>query len=530
MRDQRQRELERRYREAGTLEAEEAWLHERLRAGAVDRDRLAFAAFLGHSASQRILEVPDPDLPSLPRLKRVLRSGIRLSSGELGSIEEPSLVQAWAGDCAERVLCLAAPHEEALRDHLKLARRAAQGEDLPDSLVDESSERLGQMARTREWEERGWRSVQLSVVSAFDTCRRSSVESGGAGDEAAQADRRKKRRTGQLALAAAEHARAAVVDHTGPEIADREASWQLGRLVDLLLDRAGAVDVVDLTPLISELEDLGRSAPSRFAEEAEVVCHFFLIAKLAVLPSSLRQAVWETLGKLAQADEGAVQRLPVDEATEPGWFQLHVTRQRFALDPRAWIDRAKGRRPPEAFLLCFQQNNAVPPELVLIGRWRWLHVDRRFGMDGGTQLSARAAEGSEELPSPPVDACSLLGEHAGLEPEKGLTVQALREATEYLAGVLESWEAMSEAERQAAFEAHPAVQVEGARVIELERSRAARTPGLQAKSVEVLAGRDLAREGATIVGRCPQCSQEGDLRVFAARRFVLCYPCYFDWW
>lgn len=529
MRDQRQRELERRYREAGTLEAEEAWLHERLRAGAVDRDRLAFAAFLGHAASQRILEVPDPDLPALPRLKRVLRSGIRLSSGELGSIEEPSLVQAWAGDCAERVLCLAAPYEEALRDHLKLARRAAGGEELPDSLVDESSERLGQMVEVRE--ERGWGSVRLSVVSAFDMCSRSSVESGGAGDEAAQADRRRKRRRGQLALAAAKYARSAVVDHTGPEMADREASWQLGRLVDHLLDRAGAVDVVDLTPLISELEDLRRSAPPKFAEGAEVVCHFFLIAELAVLPSSLRQAVWETLGKLAQADEGAVQRLPVDEATEPGWFQLHVTRQRSAFDPRAWIDRAKGRRPPEAFLLCFQQNDGVPPELVLIGRWRWLHIDRRFGMEGGSRISARAAEESEEeLPSPPVDACSLLGEHAGLEPEKGLTVQALREATEYLAAVLESWEAMSEAERQAAFEAHPAVQVESARAIELERSRAARTPGLQAKSVEALAGRDLAREGATIVGRCPQCSQEGDLRVFASQRFVLCYPCYFDWW
>ena len=180
MTDERQRELQRRYRETGTVEAEEAWLHERLRAGATDRDRFAFAAFLGHVASQRVLELEDPDLPALKRLKRVLRGGIRLPSGELRPIGQLSLVQSWASDCAERVLSLATPHEEPLRDHLKLIRRAAQGERLPDSLVDGSSERLGQMAGVRE--ERGWRSVRMSVLGAFGTCRSTPPESSGGDD------------------------------------------------------------------------------------------------------------------------------------------------------------------------------------------------------------------------------------------------------------------------------------------------------------------------------------------------------------
>lgn len=80
-----------------------------------------------------------------------------------------------------------------------------------------------------------------------------------------------------------------------------------------------------------------------------------------------------------------------------------------------------------------------------VGRWRWLQVERRFGMDGVSSISSRAAqEGEEELPSPPVDAWSLMGEHAGLESQNGLTVAALRGASEHLAGVLTSWPSMSE--------------------------------------------------------------------------------------
>jgi len=353
-----------------------------------------------------------------------------------------------------------------------------------------------------------------------------------ADDEAAQADRRRRRKIGQSAFEAAKHACAAVVDHTCPEMADREADWQVSRLVDHLLDRAGPLEPVSLTSLIQQSEELRRSAPPpTFAEGAEVVCHFSMIPDLAALPSSLRQAVWDSLSRLVQADQASAQRLPVEDTTEPGWFQLHATWRRSALDPRAWIDRAKGHRPLEAFLLLLQPDPGVPAEIVLLGRWRWLQVERRFDMDGGSSISFRAAqESDEELPRPQVDAWSLMGEHTGLEPQKGLSVQALREATEHLAGVLERWDGMSESEQQAIFEAHTKVQAKRSRDSELERSRAARTPELQAKSAEVIAGRDLAKVGATIVGRCPHCSQEGDLRVFASQRFVLCYPCYFDWW
>ncbi len=108
-------------------------------------------------------------------------------------------------------------------------------------------------------------------------------------------------------------------------------------------------------------------------------------------------------------------------------------------------------------------------------------------------------------------------------------MQALREASEHLAAVLDRWDDMSQAEQQGILEAHIGAQAKRSQESELERSRAARIPELQAKSAEIMAGRDLAKEGATIVGRCPHCSQEGDLRVFASLRFVQCYPCYFDW-
>ena len=529
MSDDLLRNLERLSRSSRSVEDEAKWLGAKIQAGELSRDRLAFAAFLGHEASRIVLQLADPDLPALKRLRRVVRGGIRLPSGECAPIPDLSVLQAWTCDCAERVLSLATPHEEPLREQLELGRRAAHGETLSDELVEERRERLGQMAGVRE--ERGWRSARMSVLGAFDICRPSRGDSVASDNDQTQADRRRKRKIGQSAFETAKYACEAVLEHTCPEMVDQEASWQVSRLIDHLLGRAGPLEPMNRTVLIQRSEEIKRDAPApTFAEGAEVFCHFSMVAELAVLPVSLRQAIWPCLSELAKGDEASIERISVEEANQPGWFQLHATCRRSALDPRGWLDRAKGHSPPEAFLLLFQPAG-LPAELVLLNRWRWLQVERRFGMDGGFSISSRTAQASEEeLPSPPVDAWSLMGEHAWLEPQKGLTVQALREASEHLAGVLDRWDGMSEAEQQAILEPPTDVHAKRSRESELARSRAARVPELQAKSAEVIAGRDLAREGATFAGTCPHCSQEADLRVFASQRFVLCYPCYFDWW
>lgn len=61
MSDERLRELERRHREEGTVEAEAAWLVARLRAGDVARDDVALDAYLRHAPAQMALgEPPEP--------------------------------------------------------------------------------------------------------------------------------------------------------------------------------------------------------------------------------------------------------------------------------------------------------------------------------------------------------------------------------------------------------------------------------------------------------------------------------------
>lgn len=58
MSDERLRELERRHREEGTVEAEAAWLVARLRAGDVAWDDVALDAYLGHAPAQVALVEP----------------------------------------------------------------------------------------------------------------------------------------------------------------------------------------------------------------------------------------------------------------------------------------------------------------------------------------------------------------------------------------------------------------------------------------------------------------------------------------
>ena len=61
MSDERLRELERRFKETGTIEDEATWLLERVRAGELVRDKLRVAADLGHQASQLTLSDQGPE-------------------------------------------------------------------------------------------------------------------------------------------------------------------------------------------------------------------------------------------------------------------------------------------------------------------------------------------------------------------------------------------------------------------------------------------------------------------------------------
>ncbi|MBL4847414.1 MAG: hypothetical protein JKY65_17995 [Planctomycetes bacterium] len=66
MRDPRLRDLERRFRETGSLEAEVAWLTERLRVGELERDLLLTASAVGHAASEALVGVQHNPLQDLP--------------------------------------------------------------------------------------------------------------------------------------------------------------------------------------------------------------------------------------------------------------------------------------------------------------------------------------------------------------------------------------------------------------------------------------------------------------------------------
>lgn len=62
MSDAKLRELERRFKESGRVEDEAAWLRERVRAGELDPERLALAAYVGHpGASRAVDDAAGPD-------------------------------------------------------------------------------------------------------------------------------------------------------------------------------------------------------------------------------------------------------------------------------------------------------------------------------------------------------------------------------------------------------------------------------------------------------------------------------------
>ena len=73
MSDQRLRELERRWRETGSVEDEAAYLRERVRVGDLTQERLELAAYCGHEGATRATEVPRMELSAL--LEMVHESG-----------------------------------------------------------------------------------------------------------------------------------------------------------------------------------------------------------------------------------------------------------------------------------------------------------------------------------------------------------------------------------------------------------------------------------------------------------------------
>lgn len=102
MSDERLRELERRFKETGSVEDEAAWLGERVRIGDLDEKRLRLAGYLGHPAALACLGVSqatwrtlwDEDLPgwifSLESFGReaLVRAGLAIAHAAEEHVEE----------------------------------------------------------------------------------------------------------------------------------------------------------------------------------------------------------------------------------------------------------------------------------------------------------------------------------------------------------------------------------------------------------------------------------------------------------
>ena len=69
------RELERRFRETGSVEDEAAWLRARVQAGELEQGKLELAAYCGHEGARSLFAAREDDLP--PTKARELRRWIR---------------------------------------------------------------------------------------------------------------------------------------------------------------------------------------------------------------------------------------------------------------------------------------------------------------------------------------------------------------------------------------------------------------------------------------------------------------------
>lgn len=143
MSDEELRALERTWRETGAVEDEARWLAARVRAGGLDRARLASLAFFGHEAARLAAELPAPDAWDLDdanewaaRLKplgaeALLRAGHAVAAASVpeGAARPPMLeaIEAWlACPCAK---------------HAKAATKAVRArEDAPIEVDEEGNE------------------------------------------------------------------------------------------------------------------------------------------------------------------------------------------------------------------------------------------------------------------------------------------------------------------------------------------------------------------------------------------------------
>lgn len=163
MSDEHLRELERRWKETGSVEDEDAYLRERVRIGDLTQDKLELAAYLGHQAARRYLGEQAPQAPEklenfVGHLKSwgketLVRSIVaaaltclHLWEKQLPEDHRPQLAInaaiAW-------ILCPCENHEKAARTAAEAAKAAAEASGLPNDMGDGKAAWTG--ARGAAW-------------------------------------------------------------------------------------------------------------------------------------------------------------------------------------------------------------------------------------------------------------------------------------------------------------------------------------------------------------------------------------------
>ena len=155
-------------------------------------------------------------------------------------------------------------------------------------------------------------------------------------------------------------------------------------------------------------------------------------------------------------------------------------------------------------------------ELVDVARYPWLRVERVVQDCHAVYSYVFAESGAEELPRHDLSQCRFLAPpHSALPFHTGVSLLQLRGAVESLRETLQ--------------DPNPSLP-EPLTQDRREAKHADVLPELRERSAALLAQRTEPRDGELVVGRCPRCSAEEELRVIASYRLVVCYGCYFDWW
>lgn len=205
MGDEQQRALERRWKETGSIQDEAAYLQAQLRAGELERERVQWAAALGHAAAKALrLESFDGEFEDC------------LASDVLA----PAVTRAYACDCAERVLSVYALHD---RDEVRLAEAIARSRSF--AKTGEGDAALRALDDERHWPHR-----DLFDPEAPEEAVR-SARAAAVGDAAGAA-----RFAARCRALAVKEGLATDVDRHAEE------AWQRERLIGYLLRRAGGAD------------------------------------------------------------------------------------------------------------------------------------------------------------------------------------------------------------------------------------------------------------------------------------------------